>query len=124
MSITDLNSILIVEPNQVLTSPYIYLPPSVPTKRTASLDHMLRALVKLEPDLVLLSASYKPIVLLRMLEAIKQKSRHKLIPVLMVVNLDCQWNSVIGSTWGGKMGICTTDSSAPELEAEIKRLLS
>jgi len=124
MSITELNSILIVEPNQVLTSPYIYLPPFIKTKRTTSLDHTLRALSQLNPDIIFLSCSFSHPIMLRLLEAFKVKSRKKIIPIILIANQQDGWSQVIGTSWGGKMGIISTEDTPQAISLEIERVLN
>ncbi len=124
MTIPDnISTVLIIEPNELLSVPYMYLPTTytltcVPTIRRAQnvLDEMI-------PDMVFLSSSFPPDESLQFLEYLKKKSTAKIIPLIFVVDLSRQISHVLGTTWAGKLGLTHSLTSAEELTSTLHRVL-
>lgn len=127
MNVSTSYSILIIEPNEQLLSPYAYISGiSSPdtSVRVSSLSEALSYLTKNTPDLVILSTSFKIDDLLTMLEAIKNKSHTALIPLVLSVDLSQPLCQIPGTTWGDTLGIVHSLTSAEEMSATISRVLS
>jgi len=105
---------LIIEPNDKLIVPYTYLDDSYSIIRKSSAREGLTALFTNRVDIVFISASFPPNKTLSILETIKNKSKTKLIPVVVVVDFTNRLNFIPGTTWGGKIGVL--DSFANEAQ--------
>lgn len=116
---------LIIEPNTRLTNPYNSLPFSFNTSRYSSLDQASHSFLTIQPQLVLISASFTPTHIITFLEKVKNESVaiEELIPVIFVVDLNNRLNFVPGTTWGTQMGLLHSLSSAQEVYATLQRVL-
>lgn len=125
MKLLDPIHLLIIEPNAQLFSPYTSLPFSYEVSRVSSLDQAAASFLTLEPELIMISASFAPNAIITFLEKVKNESIEidQLIPVIFVVDLSHQLNFIPGTTWGSQIGILHSLSSPPELYATLQRIL-
>ena len=122
---------LVIEPNTFLVStqslaiPYSFLPKQkLQLTTVASIESALAHLVDQTPDIVFLSTSFSPHKTLKFLEALKNHSTKKLIPLIMVVDLSLPASIIPGTTWGESLGIVHTAISPKEFQATLKRFMS
>ena len=115
--------ILIVEPNTQLLHPYMLFPAQWKTLRENTVESALATVRSFEPDLVCISTSFALTKSVRLLEALKNLSVHKLIPVVFVIDFSHRVSHIPGTTWGGKIGIIHSLSSKKELDSTISRVL-
>jgi len=119
-------SILIIEPNKNMRSPYAYLSglssPSNIT-RLPSIHSGLAHLIENKPDIVFLSASYEMDRILVFLESLKNKSTDSLINLIIMIDFSQTLSQIPGTTWGDNIGIASNLTSAPELEAILSRII-
>lgn len=123
-------SALIIEPNESLVSqknpaiPYSFLAKQkLQISVVASVESALAYLVDQTPNLVFLSASFSPHKTLQLLEALKNHSTEKVIPLVMVIDLSLPTSIIPGTSWGESLGIVHTAISSKEFQATIKRFL-
>ncbi len=118
-------SVLIVEPNQSLTIPYMYLPNTYTLTCVSSIRRARNELAHTVPDLVFLSTSFRPAQTLSFLEELKKVSQSKtrIIPIVFVIDLSQRVSYVLGTTWAGKVGFANSQSSAEELFSTLERIL-
>src|SRR3989338_2579401 len=110
---------LIIEPNNKLLSPYSFLSKSYVVYRCSSPESGLKYMSTHVPDIVFLSASISTTKILSFLESLKNESIHKLIPLVLVIDLSHKLSTIPGTTWGGKLGVITNISSENELNSTI-----
>ncbi len=106
-----------------MTRPYIYLERSFHLMRATSISQASQLLVAETPDLVLCSASPPAEYILAFLERIKTHSTKYLIPLIMVVDLNQKVSQILGTTWGGQIGILTSLASPAEIHSTLKRIV-
>ncbi len=116
-------AVLIIEPNRQLVMPYGHLPNSYIVNRFPTVELALVELTNTDPDIVFLSASFSPSKSVRFLEALKNFSKTKLIPLLIVVDLSHRLNFVPGTSWGGKIAVLDSFASKRELYSTLDRVL-
>jgi PleD family two-component response regulator len=123
----SLSSLLIIEPNDSLVLPYGYISELYPNidkmKRVSSTVKALDYLSEQTPDLVMLSASFSYVEQLEVLEKVKNLSKAKLIPVIIVVDFSQPLNSVLGTSWGGKMGLICSTCNRLEARSAFERVM-
>ena len=75
-------------------------------------------------DLLLVSTSYAPSALLERVQVCAEhlRARKYHIPLLYLVNWDQPLPSLLGTQWGGKIGILHSLSSEAEVTATLQRL--
>lgn len=117
-------SALIIEPNSNLDYPYKLLGKTYNLKRCASVETGLLELAQSEPDIIFISASFAASKLVTILDAVKNKSKDRLIPVIFVIDLSNQINRIPGTTWGNKIGVLTSISTRDEYNSTLRRVLS
>jgi PleD family two-component response regulator len=124
----ELSSIFIIEPNTSLVYPYVFISELYPNlDKMKRVNSTLLALDYLEnhtPDLVMLSGTFSYVEQLEVLIKLKKMSRNKLIPVITVVDLGQPLNSVLGTTWGGKMGLICSTSNRLETRSAFERVIN
>ena len=80
------NKILIVEPNRHLVTPYNKFPAYWSIQRSDTIETALKDLRVHNPELIFLSTSFSLTKSIRLLDAIKNFSYSKLIPIIFVVD--------------------------------------
>lgn len=75
-------------------------------------------------DLLLISSSYKPSALLERVQICAEhlRARKYHIPLLYLVHWEAPLPSLLGTQWGGKIGILHSLSSEAEVTATLQRL--
>jgi hypothetical protein len=115
---------LIIEPNPSLATPYMHLPSKFEPVCVPTLE---QGIVKLSyirsPALIFISTSFSASKVVHFLETVKNYSTTRLIPLIFVVDLSHKISSLLGTTWGGKLGIAHTLTSAKELDSILERIL-
>ncbi len=117
--------ILIVDPDSKLEQPYVWFEQVVPESSVTHLPTIELALDKLptvNPDIVCISASFSAAKTVQLLEAIKQATTTHIIPVCFVVNWQQRLSTIPGTTWGNKVGLLHTLSSADEVRSTLERI--
>lgn len=117
-------SILIVEPNLKQSKPYSLLDQKI--FKLTKVTNVLAANAELQKenfDLVFLSCSFSNKKLLSFLESLKQASKSKIIPLILVVDLSQPYSIVPGISWDNKIGLLSSQSAEKELTANLARLL-
>jgi hypothetical protein len=115
---------LIIEPNDSLHIPYAYLEDAYEYDRCSSIEKGLAFMAKKYPDILFLSASFSLSKSLKVLESLKQKSSYTLIPLVIVVDLSNRVSSVPGTSWGNKIGLVSSLSSAQEVNSTLDRVMN
>ncbi|HJZ24156.1 MAG TPA: hypothetical protein VJ201_06900 [Candidatus Babeliales bacterium] len=121
MSKFPLSNILVMEPNDDLDTPYRFLD-NVTLTRVSTIERGLKYLTQQYPDMVFISASFSVQRILSFLDTLKNASRSRLIPIVMVVDLSHKISNIPGTTWGGKIGILTSLVSRSEYNSTIHRV--
>lgn len=118
--------ILILEPNSLVVSPYSYLASifrqAVTIQRAETVDHAIESFKMLEPGLVMLSASFEPLEMVRFLEFLKNAGKESIIPLIWVVDLDTPVSTILGTKWAGLTAVSSTLTSLSEFKSIIQRL--
>ncbi len=118
-------SILIIEPNANLASPYQFLNQnSYQLTKAASLELALSQLKNKLPNLIALSTSFSANKTLYFLESVKNLCTKQLIPLVFVVDLNQPVSQILGTHWADKLAILHSASSKQETLASVERLLS
>ena len=126
MITTQPSNILIIEPNSGLDTPYKFISGSAPV-RVANVERGLKHLSlqsQTIPDIVFISASFSIQKIITFLDALKNVSRTKLIPLIIVVDFNHKISNIPGTTWGDKIGILTSIVSKSEYNSTIHRVFS
>ncbi|MBP9815771.1 hypothetical protein KBD09_00845 [Candidatus Woesebacteria bacterium] len=118
------NKILIVEPNRHLITPYNKFPAYWSIQRSDTIETALKDLRVHNPELIFLSTSFSLTKSIRLLDAIKNFSYSKLIPIIFVVDFSHRISHFPGTSWGGKAGIIHSLSSKDEINSTISRVLN
>lgn len=124
MSALKLNNILIIEPKPDLAGVYQFFPQDISPLHSTSTQRATQYLHDMKPDLVVVSASYSPVQIFHLLEALKEKSsasKH-LIPIIFSIDLKHKTNFIPGTFWGQKVGVINSLSSKKEVELVIERI--
>ncbi len=119
---TTLPLAVIVEPNISLETPYSHMKSAFTLDRHISVPSALQSIAQNEPAIVCVSASFSPQLCLHLLTAVKNKSQHHLIPLLIVVDLSHKISTIPGTTWGNKLGILTSLSNVNEYNSTLDRV--
>ena len=117
-------SILIIEPHLQQRKPYSLLDQKI--FKLTMVSNCLVANAELQKenfDLVFLSCSFSNKKLLIFLESLKQASKNKIIPLILVVDLNQPYSIVPGISWDNKISLLSSQSSAKELVASLTKLL-
>ncbi|OGK43875.1 hypothetical protein A2957_00435 [Candidatus Roizmanbacteria bacterium RIFCSPLOWO2_01_FULL_38_11] len=114
---------LIIEPNKKLGSPYNYISGLFNIVHVANVESGLVSLSGTLPQVVFLSTNIGINKTLMFLEALKNASHKKLIPLIFVIDLTNKLNTVPGTTWGGKIGILHSMASKTEFNSTMNRVL-
>lgn len=118
-------SILIIEPNTNLASPYQFLNQNnYQLIKAASLELALNQLKDKLPNLIILSTSFSANKTLHFLESVKNLCTKQLIPLILVVDLNQPVSQILGTHWADKLAILHSASSKQETLASVERLLS
>jgi len=110
-----------MEPNDDLDTPYKFID-NVTLTRVSTIERGLKYLTQQYPDMVFISASFSVQRILSFLDTLKNASRSRLIPIVMVVDLSHKISNIPGTTWGGKIGILTSLVSRSEYNSTIHRV--
>jgi hypothetical protein len=117
-----------VEPNPDLTNPYLLLPSECKLELFQNLPRALKKCISHQPDLFCLSASLPPEQILKALWMLKDlRTAHQTsspIPLLLVIDWTQPIIRLPGTTWGGKIGVMHSLSSAAEIRTTVERLMS
>lgn len=116
------DTILIVEPNELLEFPYLFLENLGSVKRVQTVGAALKEVVWNVPSLVFLSASIDPKKSLVLLDTLKDASRFSLIPLIVVVDLSKEISMVLGTSWGGKIAVIDVHILKKDLISTISRV--
>jgi DNA-binding response OmpR family regulator len=116
------DTILIVEPNELLEFPYLYLENLGTVKRVATVGAALKEIVWNVPSLVFLSASIDPKKSLTLLDTLKDAARFSLIPLIIVVDWSKEISMILGTSWGGKIAVVDIHIPKKDLISTISRV--
>ena len=116
------DTILIVEPNEMLEFPYFFLEHLGTVKRVPTIGAALKEVIWNAPSLVFLSASFDPKKSLLLLDTLKDASRFSLIPLIIVVDLTKELSTVLGTSWGGRIAVVDAHISKKDLISTISRI--
>lgn len=123
LNINKKRFLLVVEPDLSCDLPYVHLKQEYQMIRSATIETALFQLTQvIVPDLVLISTSLPVSDQLHLLEAVRNLCTNGIIPLIFVVNVKQRLNQVIGTSWGGAMGVLTTESSEREVQAVLNRI--
>lgn len=116
--------LLIIEPDVDLTQPYTWFPQIMPEAEIIRVPTVELAFDHLQPqpDLVCLSTSFSPLKVVKLLEALKQASTAKVIPLIFVVHWQNRLTTIPGTTWGGRIGLLHSLSSVAEVRSTLERV--
>ena len=118
-------SILIIEPNSSLASPYQFLnQSSYQLNKVTTLELALNQLKNKLPNLIMLSTSFSASKTLYFLESLKNLCVKQLIPIALVVDLNQPVSQILGTRWADKLAILHSASGKQETLASVERLLS
>jgi DNA-binding response OmpR family regulator len=121
-----LSSLLIIEPDTQLAEPYSFIAaPQV--VRVTTVQEALDQFNAQPWSVVSLSASLPPEEALRVFESLKALTEthgQPLTPVLVVVNTATRLSTVLGTTWGNKLGVVSSQVSKQELDSTLERILA
>lgn len=118
-------NILIIEPNRFLATPYMHLPlDKYQITCRKSIQQALILLKEKPIDLIFISASFSTSKKIDFLDALKKISTQQLIPLIFVIDLNQPISTILGVTWGNKIGICHSLSSSAELFSTLERIMS
>ncbi len=118
----SIDTFLVVEPNELLRTPYEHLSSIGTIKRVPSIGSAIKEVVWNIPSIVFLSASINPKRSLIFLDTLKDASRCSLIPIIVVVDLSKEISFVLGTTWGGKIAVVDCFISKRDLVNTIARI--
>ncbi len=122
LSHTEPDTILIVEPNELLKTPYGHLSNLGTVHRVPTVGAAIREIVWNVPAIVFLSASIDPKKSLVLLDTLKDASRYSLIPLIIVVDLTKEISTVLGTSWGGKIAVVDSYIPRKDLISIISRI--
>jgi hypothetical protein len=114
--------ILVVEPNELLQTPYKYLDDLGTVSRVPTIGAALKEVIWNVPTIVFLSASIEPKKSLLFLDTLKDASRFSLIPLVVVVDISREISNVLGTSWGGKIAVIDCYISKRDLISTISRI--
>lgn len=119
----QLDTTLVVDPQPTLADPYQFVP-TTHTVHVTSTAQAAQYLVDQLPDLVMVSASFSPAMMLEFLGKLKQAAadHQGLPPLIVMVNLKNRLNFVPGTTWANKLGLLNSLSSQAEVELVVNRV--
>ena len=115
--------LLVVDPKPLLPSLRSFFSKYFEISHCDSVVKALQFLGSTTPDIVCVSTRFTTSKIVLLLEAIKEHSASRLIP--LIFNLDLNEPTIVlpGTRWAGKLGLATSDMSDVELEAMCGRLL-
>jgi DNA-binding response OmpR family regulator len=87
-----------------------------------TLDQAMSVIREIQPDLICLSTTYSPLTSLRFLTQLKDSFTTKIIPLLFVIDWSERIHRVLGTEWGGKIGVLHSANSTEEISATLKRI--
>jgi hypothetical protein len=115
--------VLIIEPNNLLKTPYFYLPKSYNITRVSSVSSSNTILQRITPDLVIISASLGPAETLHIFDTL-HKHIYKRIPgILIMVDLKNPLSFIIGTSWDGKIAIIDSLISSQDFFSMLSRVI-
>lgn len=117
-----LDTILIVEPNELLKTPYTHLDNLGTIHRVPTVGAAIKEIVWNVPAMVFLSASIDPKKSLVLLDTLKDASRYSLIPLIIVIDLTKEISMVLGTSWGGKIAVVDAYIPRKDLISTISRI--
>ncbi len=88
-----------------------------------NISQALQALAVGQPAIVYCSSHFVPSKIVRLLDAIKEQSTTRLIPVILGLDLTQPIVVIPGTRWAGKLGILTDEMSVDEIDALLNRLI-
>lgn len=113
---------LIIEPNDGLNHPYLFLENKYSYQRYTSVEIALQHMSQKYPDIVFLSSSFSLSKCVKVLDALKHVSTLSLVPIVFVVDLSQNASLIPGTTWGNKLGIITSISDNHEVNSTLNRV--
>lgn len=119
----QLPSILIIEPNPTLKTPYQFLTIYSVT-RVSSFGQLVATLANQPFDLFMLSASFSPSVQLKILETLKNQCLTYIIPLIWVVDFSQPLSSLPGTGWANQLGLLHSQTDRAQTLTLIDKLLS
>ncbi len=122
MSRHSSDTILIIEPNELLEFPYYYLNRLGTVRRVPTVGAALKEAIWNVPQMVFLSASIDPKKVLVLLDTLKDASRYTLIPLIIVVDLSKEISQILGTSWGGKIAVIDSHIPKKDLISTISRV--
>jgi hypothetical protein len=116
--------LLIIEPNQELTSPYKFFPDNFNIIRLTSTKTAFQKLANQNFSLFVVSTSFSPEKLTTLLEALKNQFTDCVIPLLLVVDLNQPLSCVPGTYWGGKLGLLSSNATKQQTLLTLDTIMS
>ena len=116
-------TILIIEPNETLTHPYVFLPSGFILHRVPYLDEAEEKIKEEIPSLILISASFPPSSTVEFLEFVKNKFAKKITSVIFIVDLSHRINFIPGTSWGGKIAVVDNGVDPMSFFSTVIRLI-
>lgn len=120
--VAAIKSILIVEPNLQLEAPYSFL--NDDRYQITRVSNVLDANTNLKEQdfaLVFLSCSFSNKKLINFLESLKEASHKKIIPLILLVDLNQPYSIVPGLNWNQQLALLSSNSSKKELMGTLSR---
>ena len=116
--------LLIIEPNSELTSPYQFFPNNFDIIRLTSTKTAFEKLASQDFSLFVVSTSFSPEKLTILLEALKNQFTDRVIPLLLVVDLNQPLSCVPGTYWGGKLGLLPSNATKQQTLLTLDTIMS
>ncbi len=118
------STILILEPNSKLKSPYQHLASHYQLQRLPTIEAGLKQIAQQTPALIILSASYSASKTVYFLESLKNLQHYQLIPILIVVDLNQPVSQILGTSWGDQLAVLASNAPAQLTLQTVESLLS
>lgn len=123
-TLASTDTILILEPKRALSLPYQHLQNKYQLNRVQTIEAGLKQISKTTPQLIILSASYSASKTLYFLESLKNLSQQRLIPILILVDLNQPVSQILGTSWGEHLAILASNASQSLTLQTVDSLLS
>ena len=112
-------NLLIIEPNKTLTVPYKFVPSAYHTTRVETMEKSQLILSIIQPDLIMLSASFSLTSLINFLDDLRSQIHHQLPNLIMVVDLSQPISHIPGTTWSGQLYILSSQSKPNQIRQSL-----
>ena len=116
--------VLVVEPNQALTTPYQFFPKEYKLDRAKTIKQATDLLANNTYQLFSISSSFSAENQLILLNSFKHQFKKQVIPLLVVINLSQPISSVVGTNWSNKIAFLANNASSKLTLSTLELLLS